>query len=259
MSGSSGETGWWTRKRNERGRRALERQLEYQEKKSHDLAEGADELARTVFLRSQVIRQRLNAIRPIAGDDRVLEVGSGAHGLVFGFGENLGVGVDPLAVHYRRLFPKLQNNALTVAAIGEQLPFDDAAFDIVLSDNVIDHAEQPLAIVDELVRVMRTGGILYFTVNVHHPIYDLASRLHGVWNAMGIRIELSAFADHTVHFTESQLHDVFRKLPLTIVEQSSTVRETRAILRKAPPTSADSMLKKAFFKNALFEVIAEKK
>jgi hypothetical protein len=43
-----------------------------------------------------------------------------------------------------------------------------------------------------------------------------------------------------------------------IVEQSSTVRETRAILRKAPLTSADAMLKKAFFKNALFEVIARK-
>src|ERR1035437_3321280 len=142
MSGSSGETGWWTRKRNERGRRALERQLDYQEKKARDLAEGADELARTVFLRSQIIRQRLNAIRPIARDDRVLEVGSGAHGLVFGFGENLGVGVDPLAVDYKRLFPKLQQNAVTVAAIGEMLPFEDGAFDIVLSDRSEEHTSE---------------------------------------------------------------------------------------------------------------------
>jgi SAM-dependent methyltransferase len=256
VSRRDGGHGWWARKRNERGRRALERQLDYQEKKARDLSEGAGELVRTVFLRSQMIRQRLNSLRPITASDHVLEVGSGAHGLVFGFGGGLCVGIDPLAVDYKRLFPKLQQNAVTVAAIGEKLPFEDAAFDIVLSDNVIDHAENPLVIVDELVRVLKPGRLLYFAVNVHHRIYDIASRLHGAWNAAGIKIELSAFADHTVHFTESQLRDVFAQLPLRIIEQNSTIAETRAIIRKAPITSADALLKKAFFKNALFEVIA---
>src|SRR5687768_7263065 len=146
---------WSERKRHERGRRALERQLDYQEKKAAAIGEHEDELVRTNFLRSQQVRQRLEAVRPLKDTDRVLEVGSGAHGLIFGLANKFGIGVDPLAVHYKRLFPKLQSDARTLAAIGEQLPFADAAFDVVLSDNVIDHAERPLAIVDEIVRVLK--------------------------------------------------------------------------------------------------------
>jgi SAM-dependent methyltransferase len=251
---TSDKTGWFERKRKERGLRALERQLEYQEKKASNLVDS-QEMSRSIFLRSQAIRQKLEKIKPITSDDKILEVGSGAHGLIFGFGGNFGVGVDPLAVDYKRLFPKWQDNALTIAAIGEELPFGDCSFDIALSDNVIDHAENPVKIVDELVRVLKPGGLLYFTVNVHHPIYDLVSRAHGAWNSLGLRLELSAFADHTVHFTESQISDVFTRQPLKIVEQNTTVFEIKAAQRAAKAVNPDALLKKMFFKNALFELV----
>jgi len=249
---------WLEKKRHERGRRALERQLEYQENKAAGLAGHEDALARTNFLRAQQIRRQLESIRTISPSDKVLEVGSGAHGLVFGFGTKLGVGVDPLAVDYKRLFPRVQASAVTVAAIGEELPFDDGSFDIVLSDNVIDHAEHPLAIIDEIVRVLKPGGILFFTVNVHHPLYNIASQIHGVWNAAGLKIELSAFADHTVHMTEETMGDVFARQPLRIISQSSTVAATSSAQRSSRAMDPDSLLKKVFFKNALFEILAEK-
>lgn len=259
MKSSPNNSGWFARKRHERGRRALERQLDYQEHKAAGLADGQDELVRSNFLRSQMIRRRLEQIKPIAPDAKVIEVGSGAHGLIFGFANNFGIGVDPLAVDYKRLFPKLQENARTVAAIGEELPFANTSFDVVLSDNVIDHAEQPLKIVDELVRILKPGGLLYFTVNVHHPFYELASRAHGAWNALGLKFELSAFADHTVHLTERRIRDVFSKLSIETVSQTSTVADTRKNQRASKAKNADALLKKVFFKNALFEVIAIKK
>jgi ubiquinone/menaquinone biosynthesis C-methylase UbiE len=248
------KSGWFEKKLRERGLRALARQLEYQEKKASNLADS-HEMSRNIFLRSQTIRQKLEKIKPITPDDKVLEVGSGAHGLIFGFGGNFGIGVDPLAVDYKRLFPKWQDNAQTIAAIGEELPFDDGSFDIVLSDNVIDHAERPVKIVEELVRVLKPGGVLYFTVNIHHPFYDLASRAHGAWNAVGLKIELSAFADHTVHFTEKQMSEVFARQPLKIIEQGTTVSETKAAQRASKAVNPDALLKKMFFKNALFEVV----
>jgi SAM-dependent methyltransferase len=249
---------WFAKKRRERGRRALERQLEYQEKKAAAMRDSQEEMARSNFLRSQMIRKRLESIHPIPKDGWVLEVGSGAHGLIFGFGIETAVGIDPIAVDYKRLFPHLQKQTKTIAAIGEELPFSDASFDVVMSDNVIDHAERPLAIIGELVRVLKPGGVLYFTVNIHHPVYAAVSHLHGAWNAAGLKLELSAFADHTVHLTEKKISDAFKAQPIDIVEQSSNVTETKAAYRHAKELDADTLLKKVFFKNALFELIARR-
>src|SRR5262249_60815876 len=91
--------------------------------------------------------------------------------------------------------------AKPIQAFGESPPFDDASFDVVLSDNVVDHARSPARIVAELVRVLAPGGILYFTVHVHHPLYGHVSRVHGAWRALGIPFEIGPFADHTVHLS----------------------------------------------------------
>lgn len=247
---------WFEQKRYERGRRALERQLDYQRKKAALSKTTEDDMARFQFLRSQTIRRRLEAIRPIGRTDRILEVGSGTGGLIFGFGNNLNVGIDPLAVQYKEMFPGIQSMASTVAAFGENLPFADASFDVVLSDNAIDHGEQPFAIIDEMMRVLRPGGMLYFTVNVHHPIYHFASIAHGAWNALGLKIELSAFADHTVHLTERRIADYFAHQPLKIIDQGSGATQARPSGERS--TSQRPLYKRVFFKNVIFEILAER-
>ena len=141
--------GWWARKRKERGRRALVRQLEYQEEKALGHIDRDDDFVKSMYLRARIIRHKLEKVKPISDDDKVLEVGSGAHGLIFGFTDGFSVGIDPLAVDYKRLFPKWQPRAITIAAIGEELPFADVSFDVVLSDNVVDHAEDPVKIITE--------------------------------------------------------------------------------------------------------------
>ena len=67
------------------------------------------------------------------------------------------------------------------------------SFDIVLCDNVVDHAEDPRRIVEEICRVLTPGGLLYFTVNVHHPFYHVAATLHAGWRALGLPFEDQAF------------------------------------------------------------------
>lgn len=247
---------WLAEKQRRRGMRARERQLEYQEKKAENLRDEDKKNLLSILVRARAVRQKLEQIQPISRAARVLEVGSGAHGLIFGFGGEFAVGVDPLAVDYKRLFPTWQENARTVAAIGEELPFADGSFDVVLSDNVIDHAEKPVKIIDELIRVLKRGGLLYFTVNIHHPLYDLASKAHGAWNALGIRFELSPFADHTVHFSENQIKNVMKRQPIKIIEENSTAAETKAGYRRSKSFNPEQLLKKAFFKNALYEAVA---
>lgn len=44
------------------------------------------------------------------------------------------------------------------------LPFPDADFDVVVSSDVIEHTQDPWKAVDELVRVLKPGGLLCLTV-----------------------------------------------------------------------------------------------
>lgn len=208
--------------------------------------------------RSTLVREALAEVAPLPPMARVLEVGSGAHGLIFFFDAPTAIGCDPLAVEYATLFPAWQQRARTLAACGEALPFGDASFDVVLCDNVVDHAEDPRAIVCEMTRVLRPGGLLYFTVNVHHPLYDVASRLHAAWNALGLHLEIAPFADHLTHLTPARARRLFDRLPLQSLFERCDIGEARAAARQARPRHPGDRLKRICYKNAQFVVIARR-
>lgn len=236
--------------------RALERQLAYQQRKAERLHGHEEEVISAMSGSSRRVRELLETFQPIEADARVIEVGSGAHGLIFYFGLQHGIGVDPLAVSYKSLFPRWQNCAPTVAAVGEALPFHDQSFDVVLCDNVVDHAESPSRIVRELVRILKPGGLLFFTVNVHHSVYAVAAGVHSTWRAAGVSYEVGPFADHTTHLTIEAAERLFRGLPLRILSAKSNIDEAKARARKQPPRHVGDRVKRLFFKNALYEVVA---
>jgi SAM-dependent methyltransferase len=207
---------------------------------------------------SASVRNKLLEVSSIPPNGRVLEVGSGAHGLIFFFEGGERVGVDPLADHYRELFPVWQRRVRTIAAFGEKLPFDDSSFDVVLSDNVVDHAENPRRIVEEIARVLAPGGLCYFTVSVHHRLYHWASSCYAGWRALGMPFEVAPFANHTVHLTLASARQLFADLPLRIVRESDTIEETKRQARTLAPRHVGDRVKRWFFKNANWEVIALK-
>jgi len=238
-----------------RAQRALERQLLYQQAKAERIR--ADE--RTIFTMKKAaanLRALLDSVRPISSEARILEVGSGAHGHIFFFDAAQKVAVDPLAQSYAKLFPMWQRQATTVAAFGESLPFRESSFDIVLSDNVVDHAESPVKILSEIARVLKPSGLFYFTVNVHHPIYAIASQVHAAWNDAGIKYEIGPFADHTVHLTFDSARKLFEGLPLRILQQMNNLEQVKTTAKRVVPHKATDHLKRLFFKNAVYEVVA---
>src|SRR6185369_2699942 len=247
------------RTRQKLARRALERQLQYQQKKAQHLRGHEAEVIAAMERSSRRVRETLEKFAAITDNARVIEVGSGAHGLIFCFGARFGVGIDPLAVSYRNLFPRWQSQATTIAAAGEQLPFRDQAFDVVLCDNVVDHAESPQKIVAELARILKPDGLLYFTVNVHHPVYAVAASAHSGWRALGVPFEIGPFADHTTHLTLDAATRLFGRLPLEILSETTNIDETRARARKQLPRHLGDRLKRVFFKNALYEVVARRR
>src|SRR6185295_16621193 len=132
---------WKDETRRKLAQRALERQLAYQQLKAEHVRGREEEIIAAMTRSSRRVRDLLETFQPVKPDARVIEVGSGAHGLIFCFGSQHGIGVDPLAVSYGNFFPRWQRGAQTVAAVGESLPFADGSFDVVLCDNVVDHAE----------------------------------------------------------------------------------------------------------------------
>jgi SAM-dependent methyltransferase len=246
-----------------RTERAWQRQLEHQSAKAARIRDEGQEtrVLQLMQAHSAKVRTQLERFRPGLGGTRVLEVGSGAHGLVFGFEAMRAVGCDPLAAEYRSLFPAWQGRVPTLAAAGERLPFADAAFEVVLCDNVVDHAERPAAITAELARVLAPGGLLYFTVNFHHPFYHAVGRMLGGVNALGVPLEVGPFADHTVHLTLRGARRLFRGLPLRVLHEESErrgARGARGAARPTAPAPGADLVRRLFFKNARYRLIAER-
>lgn len=72
----------------------------------------------------------------------------------------------------------LANPHLNEARIGrgEYIPYDAASFDVVFSDNVLEHLPDPLAVFKEVARVLKPGGVfLAKTPNRFHYVAMIAS------------------------------------------------------------------------------------
>lgn len=80
------------------------------------------------------------------------------------------LGIEPHNQSYGHLKPIAEKfiagfgmdpNILREAA-GENLPFPDHSFDVVFSYYVFEHVQDPLRVLEESLRVLRTGGFLFF-------------------------------------------------------------------------------------------------
>ncbi|KGN38804.1 class I SAM-dependent methyltransferase [Knoellia subterranea] len=90
----------------------------------------------------------------------VLDVGAGQDQFGRRFVEH---GARYLAVDIERgsLNPGPESGA--VVAQGERLPFPDGVADVVMSNNVMEHVVDRGALVDEMMRVVRPGGLVFIS------------------------------------------------------------------------------------------------
>ena len=118
-------------------------------------------------------------------------------------------------------------NVKVLNAAGEQLPFPDGVFDLILSHEVLEHVQDDRSAVKEMVRVLRFGGrIALFVPNRGYPF-----ETHGIyWRGKyyfgnkplvnylphSLRDRL---APHVRVYTRGELGKLFDRLPVRIVEQ----------------------------------------
>lgn len=76
----------------------------------------------------------------------------------------VGADIDPVVLNN----PELDEARLI---IDDRLPFDDARFDLIVSDFTFEHVDRPDAFLAEARRVLKPGGSLFFrTPNLYHYV-----------------------------------------------------------------------------------------
>jgi SAM-dependent methyltransferase len=111
--------------------------------------------------------------------ERAIEVGVGPLGIgwiaAFGHGTPDALyGSDPLprieartgVTEVDEFVERLQHRITYVQGRAEDRPVGDGSFDLVVCENVIDHAESPASVLYECHRLLAPGGTLAFGVNV---------------------------------------------------------------------------------------------
>jgi SAM-dependent methyltransferase len=100
---------------------------------------------------------------------KILEIGCGPVGIVSYINRGSRYGLDPLEEFYKSniTLTKLRDPRVQyLVGTGEQIPFEEDFFDLVISDNVLDHVCNTNVVMEEIIRVLKTGGFLYLIVNL---------------------------------------------------------------------------------------------
>ena len=124
----------------------------------NDIAER--KVAKSIF-------NRIANFYPIDGR-KILEVGSGWGGICVEFAHAGGIvtGIEPdkEELQISRLLDQIEGTGIDfIHGYGENLPFVDNSFDIVICNSVIEHVADVSVVISEMMRVLKSGGFIYLS------------------------------------------------------------------------------------------------
>jgi SAM-dependent methyltransferase len=130
---------------------------------------------------------------------------------------------DRVAEAARRL-----GRTAVVCGAGEHLPFRDGTFDLVLSNEVIEHVQDDREVVAEMARVTRPGGrVVIFCPNRWYPVEQHGVYWRGRYHFGNIPLVnylpdplRDRLAPHVRAYTRRKLRKLFEGLPVRVVQQT---------------------------------------
>jgi len=188
--------------------------------------------------------RRLKMIREAAGER--------LNGTVFENGVGLGAYLSRLAVDARQaigLDVELERTRETktrvnqvLCGVGEYLPLPDNSFDLILSNEVLEHVEDDDLAVQEMIRTLKPGGrLVMFCPNRGYPFETHGMYWRGNYKFGNIplinylpRKWRDKLAPHVEVYTRRDLKKKFDGLPVTIVKQQIIFGAYDNIIQRKP-------------------------
>ncbi|HDP99442.1 MAG TPA: class I SAM-dependent methyltransferase [bacterium] len=114
--------------------------------------------------------ESIQGVTDIAANTSILEIGSGAGGIVTFLNSDKSYAFDPLEEFYASVpnFQKQRNQKVKYqTAKAEHIPFEKKRFDFIICDNVLDHCDDIDKVFLEMRRVLRDHGTLWLRLNIY--------------------------------------------------------------------------------------------
>lgn len=165
----------------------------------------------------------IRAAAPALHSGRVLEIGCGLGLYLTRLAEDAALAVGVEYEPSRAQMAAARSGAAKVlAAANEALPLRDASFDVILSNEVIEHVADDVASAGEMVRLLRPGGrIVLFCPNRWYPVEQHGVFWRGRYHFGNIPLVnylpdplRNRLAPHVRAYTRRRLRAVFRGLPV---------------------------------------------
>jgi SAM-dependent methyltransferase len=188
--------------------------------------------------------RRLQMIRQAAGDrnnGRILEDGCGVGSYLARLAEKASMAVG-LEIELERAREAHAKGPSTLGGVGEHLPFPDSTFDLVLSHEVLEHVQDDQQAVNEIIRVLKSGGRLaLFVPNRGYPFETHGLYWKGTYHFGNIplinylpRVWRDRLAPHVNVYTRNDLERLFAGKPVKFIYRTVIFGAYDNIIARSP-------------------------
>ena len=108
---------------------------------------------------------------------RILQIGSGPLDVINYIKVGKRYAIDPLADFYKERFNIDYKSVDFKQAPGEDIPYPDKYFDLIIINNVLDHTHLPKKVLSEINRILKDDGIMHLEVQVYQRSFLIISKL----------------------------------------------------------------------------------
>jgi len=182
-------------------------------------ARTAERFAARQDARAAALAERVRSFVAPRGDERALDVGTGAGALALALAPLVRevVGIDRVP----ELLALARERASAGVTFGEgdaeSLPFDDGAFDLATTLRTLHHVERPERVVAEMARVTRPGGRMLVADQLAPDDPDEAAAVH--------RFEKARDPGHARLLSEAELEALFDANGLVVVRDHQDLEQ----------------------------------